>query len=38
MSLDEIRSECVTAIKRDKWTEKPIEDARICSIHFLPSK
>ena len=31
----ELRKKWVTAIKRDKWTEKLLDNARICSTHFL---
>ena len=31
----ELRKKWVTAIKPDKWTEKQIHNARICSAHFL---
>ena len=31
----ELRKKWATAIKRDKWTEKQIDNARICRAHFL---
>ena len=31
----ELRKKWVTAIKWDKWTEKQIDNARLCSAHFL---
>ena len=31
----ELRKKWVTAIKQDKWTEKQIYNARICTAHFF---
>ena len=31
----ERRSRWVSAIHREKWTEKAIDNARICSAHFV---
>ena len=31
----ELRKKWVTVIKREKWTEKQIDNARICSAYFL---
>ena len=33
-----LRKKWVAAIKREKWTEKPINKARICSDHFIIGK
>ena len=31
----ELRKKWITAIKRNIWTEKQIDNASICSAHFL---
>ena len=33
-----LRQRWVAAIKRDKWTERQIDNARICSAHFISGK
>ena len=33
-----LRKKWVAAIKREKWTEKAIDNARICSDHFITGK
>ena len=30
----ELRKKWITAIRREKWTERQINNARICSAHF----
>ena len=33
-----LRQRLIAAIKRDKWTEQQIDNARICSAHFISGK
>ncbi len=33
-----LRQRRVAAVKREKWSEKQIDNARICSAHFISGK